>query len=119
MAIPAVRDWLVANPVEFVSFLASLGVVVRFLTSGKISLFGTMSNGASNLLVLAITGLGAFSVLSLTSCGMEFEGSAYYRDESGAKGGVRIVPGAPPLPFFRVPVETESGRGEVEIRATK
>lgn len=118
MLIPAVREFLEANPVEFVSFLTALGVVVRFVTSGKVRLFG-LSNSAANLLVLAITGLAAFSLL--TSCAdYRVTGSAYYRDaDSGAKGGMRFLPGAPPLPFFRVPIETENGSGLVEIRAEK
>ncbi len=37
---PAVQEWLAANPVEFVAVLAAINVIVRFVTSGKISILG-------------------------------------------------------------------------------
>lgn len=40
MAVPAVREWVAANPVEPVAAFAALGVLIRFVTSGKISIFG-------------------------------------------------------------------------------
>jgi hypothetical protein len=35
---PAVQDWLVKNPVEFVAALAALNVLMRFVTSGKVAI---------------------------------------------------------------------------------
>lgn len=35
---PVVQDWLVRNPVQFVAVLAALNVIVRFITSGKVSI---------------------------------------------------------------------------------
>ena len=112
--IPAVQEWLASNPVEIVSVFVAINILVRFVTSGKVSILG---RGAAVLLF----GFLSVASLSLSSCaGLTVSGSAYYRDETtGAKAGLNYVPGAPPLPFFRVPVETGSGRGLVEIRAEK
>lgn len=38
--IPAVQTWLTANPVEFVAVLGAVNVIVRFVTSGKVTIFG-------------------------------------------------------------------------------
>ena len=35
LIVPAVRDWLAANPVEFVSALGAVNVLLRFVTAGK------------------------------------------------------------------------------------
>ena len=113
--VPALHEWLTANPVEFVSALAALNILVRFVTSGKISLFGGKAAG------LAI-GFGAgLAALSLPSCtGYNWQGEVRYRhEETGAKGGLRFEPGAPPLPFFRVPIETASGSGFVDLTSGK
>jgi hypothetical protein len=40
MAVPAVREWVEKNPVEPMAALTALNVLVRFVTSGKISIFG-------------------------------------------------------------------------------
>jgi hypothetical protein len=40
LAVPAVREWLDANPEQFVAALAAVNVLVRFATSGKISILG-------------------------------------------------------------------------------
>lgn len=38
MLVPAVRDWLAANPVEFASALGAINVLLRFVTLGKYQL---------------------------------------------------------------------------------
>lgn len=38
MLVPAVRDWLAANPVEFTSVLGAINVLLRFVTVGKYQL---------------------------------------------------------------------------------
>ena len=38
MLVPAVRDWLAANPVEFTSALGAINVLLRFVTVGKYQL---------------------------------------------------------------------------------
>ena len=50
MAVPAVREWVAKNPVEPVSAFVALGVILRFVTSGKISIFGDDedNSGAGN-----------------------------------------------------------------------
>jgi hypothetical protein len=40
MAVPAVREWVEKNPVEPMAVLSALNLLVRFVTSGKISIFG-------------------------------------------------------------------------------
>lgn len=37
--IPAVNQWLTANPEQFVGALGSVNVLVRFATKGKVTLF--------------------------------------------------------------------------------
>jgi hypothetical protein len=55
--VPAVQQWIKANPVEFLAALAAVNVLVRFATSGKVTLFpsddDTSGNGSS-------LGAGAF-----------------------------------------------------------
>ncbi|MBS5509392.1 MAG: hypothetical protein KHX31_12240 [Akkermansia sp.] len=38
LLVPAVRDWLTANPVEFTSVLGAINVLLRFVTVGKYQL---------------------------------------------------------------------------------
>lgn len=38
LLVPAVRDWLAANPVEFTSALGAINVLLRFVTLGKYQL---------------------------------------------------------------------------------
>lgn len=38
--VPAVQEFLAQNPVEFVAVLAAVNVLVRFVTSGKVTLIG-------------------------------------------------------------------------------
>jgi hypothetical protein len=40
MAVPAVAGWVKENPVEPVAVLTALNLILRFVTSGKISIFG-------------------------------------------------------------------------------
>lgn len=40
MAIPAVAQWVKENPVEPIAALTALNVLVRFVTKGRISIFG-------------------------------------------------------------------------------
>lgn len=37
---PQVQDFMAANPVEFAAALAAINVLVRFLTSGSVNIFG-------------------------------------------------------------------------------
>ena len=77
LLVPAVREWLVANPVEFVSVLAAANVIVRFVTRGKVSVFSADSEngektagGGSGGLPLLIVGTAAAGVCftALPSC---------------------------------------------------
>jgi len=37
---PPVQQWLASNPEQFLAVLASVNVIVRFATKGKLTLFG-------------------------------------------------------------------------------
>lgn len=72
MMFPPVLAWLKANPVEFVMFLAAVNVVIRFVTSGKVSLTDDDSSagGTSVWLVFAwIAGTASVGTL-LPSCSL-------------------------------------------------
>lgn len=55
---PQVRGWVAANPVEFAAAWAALNILIRFATSGRVSILGTESpeNGTAG-------GPGGFSLL--------------------------------------------------------
>ena len=134
LALPVVREWLDANPVPFVAAFAAAGVILRFVTHGKISLGVSedgKASGGSGLLPLAFFFLCA-GCLFLPSCSGEYPltGSISYRDpETGAKGGLVFEPGKAPRASVRIPVYDEFGNiigvGELsgplarEIEATK
>jgi hypothetical protein len=42
--VPAVQEWLAANPVEFVAVLVAVNVLIRFATSGAVTLFGAQED---------------------------------------------------------------------------
>lgn len=130
--IPAVGEWVEANPVEILAVLAAVNVLLRFVTSGKISL-GWDSDGASGkasglLLALGCTGL-AVSGFSLTSCSHLPEGmtgSIYYLDSNtGAKGGLNFRDGKGTVTVLVPIVDPETGESKgraeltVPIDATK
>ena len=46
MAVPAVREWVAKNPVEPLAVFTALGVILRFVTSGRISIFGEDDDSA-------------------------------------------------------------------------
>lgn len=72
LAFPAVHAWVTANPVGFAAAWAGLNVLVRFATSGKVSLTGQDSgegkvgSGMVPALVAACTAVGIGC--SLPSC---------------------------------------------------
>jgi len=75
--VPVVREWLLANPVEFVAVLGAVNVIVRFITQGKISVFAagnaaeekTAGGGSGGLLLLIVWGTAAgLCFTALPSC---------------------------------------------------
>lgn len=74
LLFPPVKAWFDANPVEFVAALAALNVLLRFATSGKVSLTGGEdatggSNGSGTIgCVLVFATVGAAAVGTLPSC---------------------------------------------------
>ena len=123
---PVVQEWLSSNPVQFVSVFTAINVVVRFITKDRIQILGGHNGGGgvANLFI-AFFGLAAFLLFagSVTSCAdYEVKGSACLRDpETGAKGCLEFIPGAPPLPYFKVPIRDGSGEvvGTVDLRSGK
>lgn len=81
LLVPVVRDWLASNPVEFVSVLAAVNVIVRFVTRGKVSVFAadatgekTVGGGSGGLPLLIVWGTAAgLCFTALPSCSA-FEG---------------------------------------------
>lgn len=104
MLVPPVRDWFAANPVEFVSVLGAVNVIVRFATSGRISIFGAEEapgdkergggpGGLSPMLVLCIAA-GGLACAALPSCAhYPLTGSVSWSDaETGAEAGITFRP---------------------------
>ena len=81
MAVPAVREWVAKNPVEPVTAFVALGVLLRFVTSGKIAIFGDDDDSSAN------TGSSGTGVSGGKSTGRETGGA-------GSNGMVR-TPGVP------------------------
>lgn len=95
LAVPAVRGWLDENPVEFVAVFAALNVLVRFVTSGKINIFGDSGSKVLPLLALVGTlavlgGLPACSNYPLTGSVAVIDG------KTGSKAGLDFTPGQAP-----------------------
>lgn len=118
MLIPAVGAWVARNPVEFVAVLAAVNTLVRFATSGKVSIFqddsandsGVKSGGSSGgswlpAIVATAAGLSmAGGLLSSCVVGVDAEGGWSVRpdpltvdaglkylirhDDDGAKDGL-------------------------------
>lgn len=96
MLFPQVRSWVSENPVEFTAAWAGLNLLVRYVTSGKISLAGAGDEAAGGtvkvlLLVGAAAGLGG----ALPSCAPGFPLKATVQIEEGAlsystKGGLEM-----------------------------
>jgi hypothetical protein len=51
---PPVADWIAGNPESFVGVFAALNVLIRFITSGRVEVFGK-SGGAA---LVAVVGFG-------------------------------------------------------------
>jgi hypothetical protein len=75
LLVPVVREWLESNPVELVAVFAAVNVLVRFATSGKVSVFppeevASSKQGSSGGMVPCVIGVMAVGslVVSLPSC---------------------------------------------------
>ena len=103
LAFPQVRTWLEANPVEFVAVLAALNLLVRFATSGKISIFGAgepdddKSGGLGGLPLWIVLGtaacLGGLPSCSAIPVGTPVKFSLIAPDGAvsySAKGGLEV-----------------------------
>jgi hypothetical protein len=128
--LPPVQGWLMANPVEFLAVLAAVNVIVRFVTSGKVTIFSDnvdadKPSGGMGLWVLLAMGTAA-ALGGLPSCKAgeyPLSGALTYRDAaSGAKGGLVFAPGKPVRGTMRVPVrdpETGEVLGTVDFTSGK
>jgi hypothetical protein len=75
LLVPTVREWLESNPVELVAVFAAVNVLVRFATSGKVSVFppeevASSKQGSSGGMMPCVIGVMAAGslVVSLPSC---------------------------------------------------
>lgn len=67
---PGVQAWIAANPVDAVGVLAAANVIVRFITSGQVTLFSEEVDGGSSGGVMLLLGMGtAVGIMgALPSC---------------------------------------------------
>lgn len=127
---PAARAWVSANPVEPLAVLGALNVVVRFLTSGGVSLFGSdgadeiSGDGDSGSRVLGVSagmllagGLAGILGLSLPACSSgametirKVPITACYIDEDGNKICYSTQDGLSGTMDKRKPVDRRSGK---------
>lgn len=91
--LPQVQAWLATNPVEVIAVFAAVNVLVRFVTSGAVSIFPPEdksggSSGGATLLVVGL-GLSMAAVGTLPSCapgtGYPVSGSVSYLDPATGK----------------------------------
>jgi len=69
---PAVQSWITANPVQFVAVLGALNVIMRFITSGKVSILDdTPPVNGIGFFVCGICVCGTALAGSLVSCSAE------------------------------------------------
>jgi hypothetical protein len=80
MLVPVAREWIEKNPVTVVQALAAVGLILRFVTSGKISIFGDDDDSLSGQ-TSGGTGVTA--------------GKSTGRDTGGAGNGKTRTPGIP------------------------
>lgn len=74
--LPGVQEWLAKNPVEPVAVLVAINIIIRFATSGRVTIFreddgkdGEKSDGpAGGLGLFAFLCVAAASVMALPSC---------------------------------------------------
>lgn len=66
--IPAVGTWCKANPETTIGALGAVNILVRFATSGKITLFPPDAGGSSLLWTIGMLGMAAALGTALPSC---------------------------------------------------
>lgn len=124
LLLPSVREWLAGNPVEFVSALAAVNVLVRFVTRDGISIFGPGgpehgSGGPGGMPLLIVGATAGLLCAALPSCAeYPVSGSVTLRDEeSGAKGALAWTAGSKPRTSLRVPFYNDGGNlvGHAEL----
>lgn len=99
--VPAVQEWLAANPVEFVAAWAALNVLVRFATSGRVALGGadptSVPPAASIALWFGAPALLASAALGLSGCtgaqDYQVSGAIGFIPADGAKAGLEFRDG--------------------------
>lgn len=65
MMFPAVAEWLKQNPVAFTAVLGAVNILLRFVTSGKVTLTGDDSTPSGGAVLIA---LGFLAFLALPAC---------------------------------------------------
>jgi carbon monoxide dehydrogenase subunit G len=91
---PQVQAFVAENPLAVTLAITLVNGFLRLVTSGKISLISDDATGMVRLLMLG--GTAAALIGSLPSCasleaGTPVTTSFYYRDASGAKGGISFT----------------------------
>lgn len=116
---PQVREWLAANPVEFMAVLGAVNLILRFVTKGSVAFSRDgndedktdgASGGALPIGMLLVVGLVLLPALPSCSSDYPLSGSISYRDpDTGAKGGLTFTPDGQEG-FIRVPIiDPDSG----------
>jgi len=99
LMFPEVRLWVSENPVEFTAAWAALNTLVRFATSGKVSLAGGGGekgeagppSGAAMLIVMGAAAGLCFT--ALPSCGVPLKATVFMDEGAvsySSKGGLEI-----------------------------
>jgi hypothetical protein len=112
--LPGVQDWLARNPVEPVAVLVAVNIIIRFATSGRVTIFreddgkdGEKSDGPAGGLGLFAFGTAAVLMGGLPSCSapLPITGTvSYLNPRTGAKAGLVFDPGAPARARIAVPL---------------
>ena len=102
---PVVNEWLVNNPVSTMAAFGAINILVRFATSGKVTVLSDDTTPPSSLtpLFVACLALTALGLGSLVSCGLPVKAAVTYRHESGAKAGIEVLNGEEPRFWFKLP----------------
>lgn len=115
--LPVVQEWLTTNPVPVISALAALGVLVRFVTHGRVRIFpdsGSGPPGAGVPLFVVVSGITAAGLcVALPSCVTKYQVDGTGRDWVAEP--VQVLPASRVTPIADVPLPDDLGGGTVEV----
>jgi hypothetical protein len=97
LLVPAVREWVEANPVDFAAVWGACNILVRFFTSGRISLAGDQGGENSSgptMALLVFMGSAAAVAGLLPSCAQMPLKATIFTDDGAvsysSKGGLEV-----------------------------